>query len=94
MGFAVYAVRARPTTRLMPNSIAWRLQRLDGAADAPPQVPAFKIVQFKHAIDHPRRLDNRLGAVALDDQVGGSIDVQVRDHLPRCGIGVIAQRLR
>jgi hypothetical protein len=24
------------------------------------------------AIDHPHRLDDRIGAVALDDQVGGS----------------------
>jgi len=32
-------------------------------------------------VDPPRYLNDRLGTVALDDQVGGSIEVQFRDHV-------------
>ena len=61
----------------MTNCIDRSLQHLDRAPDAPPHVAAFKIAQFKHAVDHPRRLNDRVDAVALDNQIGGSIDVQV-----------------
>jgi hypothetical protein len=57
-------------TRLMPKSIRRPLQHFDCAPDAPPQIAAFEIAQFEHAVDHPHRLDDRIGTVALDDQVG------------------------
>jgi len=42
-------------------------------------------------VHHPRRLDDRVAAVPLDDEIGGSVDVQFRDHVHRLEIDFIAQ---
>jgi hypothetical protein len=40
------------------------------------------IAALQHPVHQPRRLDHRVGAVPLDQQIGGAIDVEVGDHLP------------
>jgi len=57
-----------------------RLQRFDRTTDAAPHGPPIGIAQLKHAVDHPRRLDQRIRAMSTDNQIGRAVDVQVRDH--------------
>ena len=56
------ADRPRRAEYLMRWSVWRRPKHQDRALNTPPQVAAFKIVLFKHAVDHPRRLDDRIVA--------------------------------
>jgi transposase len=44
------------------------------------QTLPFRVAVVEHPVNHPSRLDNRIGAVALDQQIGRPVDVQVGDH--------------
>ncbi len=39
---------------------------LDRALDALPNASPFGVAQLKHPVNHARRLDQRIGAVALE----------------------------
>ena len=73
-------VQQRGRTDLMHRPTLACLQRLDRTTDAAPYGPPIGIAQLKHAVDHPRRLDQCIRAVSTDNQIGRAVDVQVRDH--------------
>jgi hypothetical protein len=41
---------------------------------------AADVTEIEHPVDHLSRLDEGIGAVPLDQQVSGAVDVEIRDH--------------
>ncbi len=59
---------------LVLQAVRWRLQRLDRALDPLPNALPFGVAAIEHPVNHPSRLDNRVGTVAFDQQIGRPVD--------------------
>src|SRR6267142_2101070 len=85
------ASAAAPDSLLMGWILLHRLQLHDRAPDPRPHHPAFHIPAVEHEIEQAAGFNGGSASVALDQEVGGPVDVQVGDHPPESAQLSVAQ---